>query len=481
MLFNSFHFLVFFPIVVCLYFALPPRFRWILLLAASYYFYASWHIGYLGLLIFSTLVDYVTGILLERTQDRRARKRILSLSLMSNLGMLGIFKYLGFLTNSAAAVLGKFGVFSYLPELSLLLPVGISFYTFQSLSYTIGVYRGDLPAERHLGIFAVYVSFFPQLVAGPIERPSNLLPQFRRVHHLDAGRIRSGLELMLWGFVKKVCIADRVSGYVNTVYNAPAAHDGLALLLATYGFAVQIYCDFSGYTDIARGAARVMGYELRLNFRQPYLSQSIREFWGRWHISLSTWFRDFVYVPLGGSRVSKVKWYRNLFITFLVSGLWHGASWTFVIWGALHGVYVVLGHMTQSLRARLLPSSDGPLQTVWRVACTFHLVVFAWIFFRANTVEDAFFICGRVLALPVDLVRAVLGDAALTLRAPFNEPRDLIFIAAVVAVMSLSCIERFRTALLGAPFGRTAALSVLFWFLVIFGTFDNQQFIYFQF
>ena len=341
MLFNSLQFIVFFPIVVAAYFALNAKYRWILLLLASYYFYMCWSYKYIVLIMISTVVDYVAGILMYKLEKQRARKLLLLASLTTNLGLLFFFKYFNFFGDSINFVFERFNIFARVPAYEYLLPVGISFYTFQTLSYTIDIYRRKQKPEYHFGRFALFVSFFPQLVAGPIERSVNLIPQFRQDFKFEYERVKEGILLMVWGFFKKVVIADRLAEYVNLVYNNPADFAGLQNVIATFFFSFQIYCDFSGYSDIAIGSALIMGYRLMTNFRRPYFAASIGEFWHRWHISLSTWFRDYVYISLGGNRVVKWRYYYNLFITFLVSGLWHGAEWTFVIWGAIHGFYTV--------------------------------------------------------------------------------------------------------------------------------------------
>ncbi|MDZ4796641.1 MAG: MBOAT family protein [Bryobacteraceae bacterium] len=473
MLFNSAEFLIFFPLVVMAYFATPSRFRWLLLLAAGYYFYACWRVEYLALLIFSTVVDYVAGRLMASTAVPARRKMFLILSLCSNLGLLFFFKYYNFIGGSANYIADNWNLFWHLPELRVLLPVGISFYTFQSLSYTIDVYRGVMQPEKHLGIFAAFVSFFPQLVAGPIERAHSLLPQFHEEHHFSRVFLWEGLQLMLWGFVKKVAIADRLSLYVNPVYNDPGSHSPLAILVATYFFAFQIYCDFSGYSDIARGSAKIMGFDLMFNFRQPYLSQSIREFWQRWHISLSTWFRDYVYIPLGGNRNHAL---RNIFLTFLVSGLWHGANWTFVIWGALHGLYLVISTVTRDMRATLVEATGlnrtPRLLAALRTVTTFHLVLFGWIFFRANSIQDAITVLRKLTELP--------GLTAIG--QPFASPADLMFVICAMGILAAASAFMRRPQMWQSSFLlRAATLSVLFWFVVTFGVFNNRQFIYFQF
>ncbi len=400
MLFNSLEFLIFFPVVLAIYFSLPYRYRWALLLVASYYFYAAWKLEYLVLILISTLVDYTVAIQMGKTSLKPQRRKFLALSLLSNLGLLFAFKYFNFFNDSLRALFNQFNIFYDLPAFQVLLPVGISFYTFQKLGYTIDVYRGKIEPERHLGIFALFVSFFPQLVAGPIERANRMLPQFHVFYDFDPGRVTKGLRLMLWGMFKKVVIADRLAIYVDAVYNNPADYQGVPVILATFFFAIQIYCDFSGYSDIAIGTAKIMGYNLMENFRQPYLSKSVGEFWRRWHISLSTWFRDYVYIPLGGNRVPRWHWYTNLMIVFLVSGLWHGASWTFVLWGALHGLYLVLETWTGRIRAKVAEAlhlqTRPVVQAVVSVVVTFNLVSFAWIFFRANSISDAFLIVSNL-------------------------------------------------------------------------------------
>lgn len=399
MLFNSIRFLIFFPIVVFLYFALAPKYRWVLLLIASYYFYMCWRVEYIILIILSTLVDYKAGIGIEDAKDDRTRKRYLVLSLVVNLGLLFFFKYFNFLGDSLNNLFSSINMNAAVPELKVLLPIGISFYTFQTLSYTIDVYRGKKKAEHHLGIFAVYVSFFPQLVAGPIERSSHLMPQFKEVHEFKYRNVSDGLKLMMWGFFKKLVIADRAAMLVNKIYSNPGNYEGFALWLATYLFAFQIFSDFSAYSDIARGSAQVMGFDLRQNFRRPYFAHNIGEFWHNWHISLSTWFRDYVYIPLGGSRVGKMRYYLNIMIVFLTSGLWHGANWTFVFWGGLHGIYYIITHLFIALPFGWLKSLHRKRAVrILEIIFTFHTVCFAWIFFRANTLGEAFYIARHLFS-----------------------------------------------------------------------------------
>ena len=399
MLFNSLAFLLFFPIVTAGYFLLPHKYRRWWLLAASCWFYMSFVPVYILILAFTIGVDYFAGIWIDRSEGAK-RKWMLVASIVANLGVLAFFKYYNFLNESIAMAVRSMGFHYAIPDLGILLPIGLSFHTFQSLSYTIEVYRKHQKAEHRFGTFALYVMFYPQLVAGPIERPENLLDQINSTtegrgmrSRFDHDRVMAGLKQMLWGFFKKMVIADRCAAVVNLVYGDPSSYDGWVLLLATYLFAIQIYCDFSGYTDIALGAARVMGFNLMVNFRTPYRGASIKEFWARWHISLSSWFRDYLYIPLGGNRVVKWRWYYNLMIVFLLSGLWHGANWTYVIWGGLHGSYLILAIVCAPLLARLTVftglEARPALKRAINVFITFHLAVFAWLFFRAKDLGDA--------------------------------------------------------------------------------------------
>ena len=317
---------------------MPYKNRWFLLLVSSCYFYMAFVPIYILILAFTIVIDYFAGIYIENAKEER-KKLFLVFSLIANIGVLAVFKYYNFLNENFSFLMHGFGLSNPIPYLSILLPIGLSFHTFQAMSYTIEVYRGHQKAERHFGIYSLYVMFYPQLVAGPIERPQNLLHQFREKYDFDYDRVVGGLKLILWGFVKKLVIADRLAIYVNAVYNNPEQHNGMTFIVATIFFAIQIYCDFSGYSDIAIGAAKVMGFKLMTNFNRPYFARNISEFWKRWHISLSTWFKDYLYISLGGNRVSIPRWYFNLMLVFIISGLWHGANWTYIIWGAWNGFY----------------------------------------------------------------------------------------------------------------------------------------------
>ena len=423
MTFNSIEFLIFYPIVLLLYFVLPRVARWPMLLVASYYFYMCYDPALVVLILTTTLVSWLCSIFTERTEKRWVKRTLLIVTLVVSLGVLFFYKYFDFLSVSVA------GVFSTDPVLlNLVLPVGISFYTFQTLSYVIDVYRGNVKTERNFFFYALFVSFFPQLVAGPIERPDNLIPQLREAHGWDKDNAIKGAKHMIVGFFKKICVADTIAVSVNAIYNNPTEATTLGVVIATVLFAVQIYCDFSGYTDIAIGCARIMGIRLMKNFDHPYTATTIKEFWARWHISLSSWFRDYLYIPLGGSRCPKWRHLMNLFIVFLVSGLWHGANWTFVIWGAIHGVYQVIGNLTAKPRRALIERcgrTEKSLPVVWiRRVITFALVAFAWIFFRANNVSDAFSFVGTLFSfegsfadtlslMELDLNRILLVIASL--------------------------------------------------------------------
>ena len=377
MLFNSWQFSLFLPAVFAIYWALPHRFRWFIILISSYWFYMSWNVRYVVLILFTTIVSYLAAIMIERF--RKHGKAIMITALVMCLGVLFVFKYFNFISQSLSDFLNMFALHLHPMTLKLMLPVGISFYTFQTLGYVIDVYRGTTKAEHHFGIYAAFISFFPQLVAGPIERTNNLLPQIKARHEFSYGQGTYGLKLMAWGFFKKLAVADVLAVYADIVFNNVYSYRGFALVIAVFFFSIQIYCDFSGYSDIARGCAKLFGIELMENFRSPYFSASIREFWGRWHISLSTWFRDYVYIPLGGNRCSKVRHWMNLMITFMVSGLWHGANWTFVVWGMVHGLAQVAEDMMR-------PSGK---RGILRVIGVYAFVCAAWVFFRAQDLHEA--------------------------------------------------------------------------------------------
>jgi len=484
MLFNSIEFLFFLPIVFGMYYVLPHKYRWALLLLASYYFYMSWKPEYIALIIISTLIDYLCGNQLEKKEGKYPRKLFLWISLLSNLGILMTFKYLGFFQEIVNELLILMDFGGSENGLNLILPMGISFYTFQTMSYTIDVYNRKIKPEKHLGIFALFVTFFPQLVAGPIERASNLLPQFRKKIQFDYQDISSGMKLIAWGLFKKVVIADRLSVFVDTVYNNPHDYNGIPLIIATVFFAFQIYCDFSGYSDIAIGIAKMFGFNLMDNFKRPYHAYSISDFWSRWHISLSTWFRDYCYIPLGGNRVVKWRWYYNLFITFLISGLWHGANWTFIAWGAFHGVLLVI--------ELVLKMKDTPRNSFikrFRVLLTFTLVCLGWIFFRASNLSDALYIITNLFVnIPGDIITIITNvDFGRSHELYLNQDK-WVFIIAVMSILGMELIHllqrhySLRQKLNQFPLIVKWPIYYLFVLIIIcFGIFDKSQFIYFQF
>ncbi|MEG0273095.1 MAG: MBOAT family O-acyltransferase [Hydrogenoanaerobacterium sp.] len=429
MLFNSVDFLFFFPIVAFIYFLIPHKIKWIWLLFASYYFYMSWNPKYALLMGLSTVVTYLSGLLISWTRKQAGRlthtkikvlcKTWVFLSFFLNLSVLFFYKYFAFAISNINAALSTFGISTLDISFSLILPVGISFYTFQALSYTADVYSGDIEAEKNLGKYALFVSFFPQLVAGPIERSENLLTQISDTHRFDYNNAKYGLQLMLWGLFQKLAIADRLSPIVDNVYNNYDQSTGIQIIFATMLFAIQIYCDFAGYSNIAIGASQVMGFNLIQNFDTPYFATSIKDFWKRWHISLSTWFRDYLYIPLGGNRCSTVRKYANLMITFLVSGLWHGASWNYVIWGGLHGAYQIIGEILKPARQkciRLLNIDTESFSHKFLQRCiTFTLVCIAWVFFRAPSATKAFDIISQaarninILSIRTDIQSLGIG------------------------------------------------------------------------
>lgn len=472
MLFNSFPFAVFFVVVFAAYWSAGHRSQNYLLLAASWFFYGYWSVKFLGLLVLSTVVDYACGLALERLEGRGARRAVLVTSLVTQLGLLAAFKYSNFFLQDAGQLLDALGLHVSLPVLSIVLPVGISFYTFQSLSYTIDVYRRRMAATRNWVDFALFVSFFPQLVAGPIERAKNLLPQVQKPRRFSYEQARDGIRLVLWGLFIKVVVADNLAPHVDAIFAAPQRSSASELLLAVYFFAVQIYCDFNGYSTMARGLGKLLGFEMMVNFRTPYFAESIPEFWSRWHISLSTWFRDYLYIPLGGSRVRRARHYANLVIVFLVSGLWHGANWTFVLWGALHACFHVTTVALGRRRGRAARAGGGGLGRLARLALTFHLVCLGWVFFRAASFAAAL---GMLAAVPAKLVA---GDLAVP-------PSRLFPLALVVGLLVAEWLwherPRVYAAFLARPWLRYAAYEALGLAVLGLGNFSGRPFIYFQF
>ena len=483
MTFNSGEFLIFFPITLLLYFLLPKKWSRYSLLMMSLIFYLAWNVKLVFLILFTTAVSYFSAIIMEKTAKKSVKKLCLVATLLSCLGVLFFFKYYNFVAGSVGWALGAMTGNTYDFTLNLVLPVGISFYTFQTLSYVIDVYRGKEPVERDFTLFALYVTFFPQLVAGPIERPGNLIPQLRDKHPLTAENARVGLQKMAVGFFKKIVVADLFANYVNSVFNSAADATGWGVAIGSLMFTVQIYCDFSGYTDIAIGCARIMGIRLMKNFDRPFTAQSIKEFWARWHISLSTWFRDYIYFPMGGSRCSKARHMFNIFVVFLISGLWHGANWTFLIWGLLHALFRIVGELTEKPREALWAKMKIDTDALWfraiRRIFTFLLVSFAFIFFRANSVSDLGVLLGKLFtgwgSLGGTLSSMGLGVSAA-----------IVAVLSVVIMTELDVITSNESAELSAAPSRKTTLvwtvwAVAFAWIMLLSVGGASTFIYFQF
>jgi D-alanyl-lipoteichoic acid acyltransferase DltB (MBOAT superfamily) len=472
MLFNSFHFLVFFPIIVILYFAIPFKWRKHLLLAASWYFYMSWKAEYIFLIIFSTSIDYFAAIQIRQAKSNLKKKQFLYLSLIVNLGTLFAFKYFNFFNENISGIFQQFNIFYDSATYKLLLPVGISFYTFQSMSYTIDVYRKKIKVEQSFVKFALYVSFFPQLVAGPIERAANLLPQFDINHKFNYERVSKGLKLMFWGFFQKLVIADNMARFVDVVYANPENYYGWDIALVTFLFAIQIYADFSGYTDIARGAAKIMGYNLMLNFKRPYFATSVKEFWKRWHISLSTWFKDYVYISLGGNRKAKFQWFYAIVITFILSGLWHGANWTFILWGFYHALIYLMERTFDKKDFRI--DKNNRITNIFKALFVFIAIVFGWMIFRANSIAD--------LGI---LLNHLFSKALFAPKLSFDHVSMLVNFLAILILLAVWLIEREKNIVeyvSGKPFWQRWTIYFVAMLCIIgFGNWGMEPFIYFRF
>jgi alginate O-acetyltransferase complex protein AlgI len=494
MLFNSIDFLVFFIIVTTTYFLLPHKYRWFLLLLASCLFYMAFIPVYILILGATIVVDYFAGIYIEKLANKGLAKKKLTFlifSLIANIGVLAVFKYYNFFLDNFKAIFDAANIQLNYYYIGIALPIGLSFHTFQAMSYTIEVYRGNQKAEKHFGIYALYVMFYPQLVAGPIERPQNVLHQFHEPKTFEYGNVTNGLKLMAWGLFKKVVIADRLATFTDPVFNQPHNYPAITLLIAVVFFSYQIFCDFSGYSDIALGSAQVMGFNLMKNFDKPYHAKSISEFWKRWHISLSTWFRDYLYIPLGGNRVSsKSRLYFNLFFVFLVSGFWHGANWTFIIWGALHGFYLVFALLKNKWLQKISPSlpknTPGLFSNIINIASTFILVMIAWIFFRANTVSDGwFFLKTMVTGIWGNIAGVFKGQLPDLQMYSVEKTQILLSVILIILLETIHIIQgngSIREAVKQKPFAVRWTLYYTLVLLIIFlGVFDKREFIYFQF
>src|SRR5215203_1936092 len=472
MVFNSLHFVWFFLAVYAVYRLLPHRGQNWLLLIASYYFYAAWDWRFLGLLGASTIVDYSCGLFLERTDAPAKRRLLLGASLGFNLTLLGFFKYFNFFADSLHALLLAAGWSMDFVTLRILLPVGISFYTFVTMSYVIDVYRREIRPTRNIVDFAVFVAYFPHLVAGPILRASRLLPQIELPRRITAEQMRDGVWLIAWGFFQKIFVADNLAPLANSVFDPGAAPTGVSVLLGIYAFAFQIYGDFAGYSNIARGTSKLMGIELLENFRFPYLVRSPQEFWRHWHISLSTWLRDYLYIPLGGNRGGSVRMQRNLFLTMLLGGLWHGAAWTFVLWGAYHGILLVLYRAAGTMHGfKSWTSGHQALARLTSWAVMFHLTCYGWLIFRARSV-------GQITSMTSTVVR---NFAPGTLDVGLVVPLALY----VTPLLLVHAIEAYADDLLVVPKLSTGVrysiYAATFYLTMLFGNFGGSDFIYFQF
>ena len=480
MLFNSFEFLLFFPIVTLLYFLLPHKVRWVHLLAASCVFYMAFIPAYILILFFLITIDYVAGILIEKSTAGR-RASFLIMSIVANVGLLFFFKYAVFFTDHIHGAFSAFGSVQSSSLVKIILPVGLSFHTFQAMSYTIEVYRGNQKAERHYGIYALYIMFYPQLVAGPIERPQNMLHQFREKHPFNYDLAVSGLRLMLWGMFKKVVIADRIALVTDPVYANPHSYQPAYLLITLFLFAYQMYCDFSGYSDIAIGAARVMGYNLMLNFDLPFRSKSITEFWRRWHISLSTWFYDYVFNPFITyfRDRGKVAIIIGLLITFVLSGMWHGAGWQFIVFGLLHGIAVIYEYFTRKARKKLFSPLPQSVRDVASKVLTLTFVFLAWIIFRANNLLDARYILSKI---PAAINPASFSKTLFTDRQGAQILPCCCLILLLELAHALHGENNKETFIAEGPKILRWGMYLAFIFSIIFfGVFNNRQFIYFQF
>ncbi len=470
MLFNTVDFVWFLPVVILGYYLIKPKYRWALLLAASYYFYMCWKLEYIVLILFSTAVDYFCGIQMGKRASKWQKRPFLLLSILTNLGLLMAFKYFNFFTTSAEDILGAFDITVALPEIDVLLPVGISFYTFQTLGYSIDVYQGKLQPERHLGYFALYVSFFPQLVAGPIERFSRLTPQLKKAHAFSYENLQKGLRLVLFGLFAKMVVADNFAPIVDEVYSDPEAYGSGGVASAMLFYSFQIYCDFFGYSLIAIGSARIMGIRLMDNFKTPYLATGIADFWQRWHISLSTWFRDYLYFPLGGNRVKLLRWVLNISVVFIVSGFWHGAHVTFLVWGFIFAVtYLLENAMTSLFKAR----TQVPFFSIKHLLLslkTFLIVTFAWVFFRSETMLDA----GTVF-------RTLLSGDRGTMELTGASFAWIIF-GLFLCIDILLFNKRFDQWIENKSWlFRWATYSLLVFAILLYAGVEDQPFIYFQF
>ncbi len=471
MLFNSFDFLIFLPLVTLLFFLLPNKFRVYFLLVASCVFYCYFIPIYLLLLLFIILIDYYVGLKIEKHTDHK--KKWLLISIFANVGILAVFKYFNFFITNFNDVFGTSA-----SMLKIILPIGLSFHTFQAMAYTIEVYRGTVKAEKDLSVYALYVLFYPQLVAGPIERPQHLLPQLHKKQYFSAQNLLDGLRLIVWGYFKKLVIADNLSLIVDMVYKSPLQYQWYIVMLTIFLFSIQIYCDFSGYTDIARGAAKILGFDLMINFNRPLLATSIRNFWQRWHISLSSWFRDYVYVPLGGNKKGLPNQISLIFLVFIVSGLWHGAGWNFIIWGVIHAFFLIITFIL-SKRFFSTPNKVNPFYNFIKILAVNFIVAYAFVFFRNTSLLNASNIILQSIHFPnssfnsTQLISSIpiLGNYTLVMLLLF-----VLFLFVNEAILDPSLFKMNKYPILDSIWFAFIFIAIIFW-----GVFTKESFIYFQF
>ncbi len=475
MIFNSVTFLIFIAAFLPVYFALNGRQRLWWSLLGSYFFYGWWDWRFLTLIVISTMVDFYLGLQISKLDEPSRRKRMLIFSMVLNLGFLGFFKYFNFFVDSFHQMLLSFGLQPSIHTLHIILPVGISFYTFQSMSYTIDVYRRGIAVEPDFLRFATFIAFFPQLVAGPIVRASELLPQFNKDQRFKWDRFTSGTGQILWGFFKKVAVADSLAPFVDQCFDAPGAFSSMHLLVGVVFYSFQIYCDFSGYSDIAIGLARIMGYDFPINFRTPYFSKNFSEFWTRWHITLSSWLRDYLYISLGGNRKGTLMTYRNLMLTMLLGGLWHGASWVFVFWGFLHGAYLVVQRLAGPGFRRLLDAMHLPKFAIdgLNIALVYFFTCLAWIFFRSPDFSTATTVIERIASFENFTLGSIVNKFWLM--------KGILLVGLLLLVEIADFRFDFGEVIRRSPVFRVASFAVLLWLIALLGTFDSNAFIYFQF
>lgn len=489
MLFNSYEFIIFFPLVTVLYFLIPHRIRYVWLLICSYFFYMCWNAKYALLLFVSTFITYLSGIAIAKAKQKRTKKLSVAISFILNLSILFFFKYFDFFINNINKILQSLNIEILNPGFSVILPVGISFYIFQALSYTMDVYRKDIKPEKNFLRYALFVSFFPQLVAGPIERSKNLIHQLCEKHSFDFNRAKDGFLIMLWGYFQKLVIADRAAIIVNKIFNNYPTYSGLYIIIGAILFAFQIYCDFSGYSLIAIGSAKIMGFKLMDNFKSPYFAQSVSEFWRRWHISLSTWFKDYLYIPLGGNRKGTIRKYINIMIVFLTSGLWHGASWNYVVWGGLNGIYQVIGGIKNYILSKLkfIKSSQTSFaKKLLKVIITFTLIDISWVFFRAASLKTALSMLKSTITVHNPWI---LFDNSLY-KLGIGEKSFRLLIVAILILLTVDFVNYRGKTIREKVYNQPIWFRWIFYFIAIFSilifgiwgaSYSESSFIYFQF